>query len=245
VTTSDGVRLFAAVLDGPAAAPFTVVLLHGFLNSSRSPRIHDFARMLALRANVVVPDLRGHGESGGASTIGLREPLDVQAAVGLAEDRWPAVPVVTVGTSLGAAAALLHAGTIGGVAGVVAVSAPAYWDADGRPGARRLASFVGGRSGRAVAAALLRTRIAAGGERVQDVDGVVAAIAPAFTIVVHDPDDQYFGPEHAQRLYDSAREPRALWWEHGLGHGSDLLTPEMATRVLTELTARLAPAPSR
>ena len=39
VTTVDGLRISAARLEGPADAPFTVVLVHGFLNSSRSPRV--------------------------------------------------------------------------------------------------------------------------------------------------------------------------------------------------------------
>ena len=38
--TIDGVPISAARLAGPADAPCTIVLVHGFLNSSRSPVVH-------------------------------------------------------------------------------------------------------------------------------------------------------------------------------------------------------------
>ena len=236
---ADGVRLFAAVLPGPDDAPLTVVLLHGFLNSSRSPKVHAFARALATRVHVVVPDLRGHGASAGHTTFGLREPLDVAAAVRLARARWSA-PVVTVGTSLGGFVALLHAGTHDGVDGVVAVSAPGYWLRADREGSKRLVRLIRARAGRALAAALLRTRIGIVGDEQAEIDRAVASIAPAFTLLVHDRDDTYFGPEHAEHLYETASDPKEIWWVDG-GHGSDLLTPEFAERLLTHLV----PTPSR
>lgn len=98
LVTDDGVRLSGARLTGPSDAPGTVVLVHGFSQSSRVPRIHAFAHLLAARMHVIVPDLRGHGASGGLSSMGPREPLDVKAAVEAAD---PALPVVTVGISLG------------------------------------------------------------------------------------------------------------------------------------------------
>jgi fermentation-respiration switch protein FrsA (DUF1100 family) len=65
-----------------------------------------------------------------------------------------------------------------------------------------------------------------------------AAIAPAFTIVVHDPDEDYFGEEHAHAIYDAAREPKELWLLPGAGHGSDILTAELADRLLAEVIDR-------
>src|SRR5205085_7198321 len=111
--TADGVPISAARLEGPEDAPAVVVLVHGFLNSSRSPVVHGFARMLASRVHVIAPDLRGHGRSGGRVTLGALEPLDVAAVVHEAHRAWPDLPVVTVGTSLGGVAVLRHAGIIG------------------------------------------------------------------------------------------------------------------------------------
>lgn len=238
LVAEDGVRLAGARLAGPPGAAATVVLAHGFAHSSRTPRIHAFAHLLARRAHVVVPDLRGHGRSEGVCTLGIDEPLDVAAAVAAAD---PGLPVVTVGVSLGGAAVLLHGGTRGGVAGVVAVSPPAWsgeWDT---PGTRRIARYAGSAAGRQVLARLLHTRIAARCEAVPDSRDVVAAIAPAFTLVVSDPADHYFGEEHARALYDWAGEPKDLWLLPGSGHGTDLLTRALADRLLAELDARLSP----
>lgn len=236
LTTADGTHLNAWLLPGPPDTLCTFVLVHGFLNSSRSPGVHRFAHLLARRANVIVPDMRGHGRSGGLCSMGRYEPLDVAAAVAAA----PAgVPVVTVGTSLGGAAVLLHAGEHGGVAGVVGISAPAWGELD-RVGTHRVRKLVSGRAGRFVLAAALRTRVGPDCIFLPDAGALVARIAPAFTVVVHDPQDWYFGPRHAASIHEWAKEPKALWWYPGGGHGGDLLTAELADRILAETSARLA-----
>ena len=237
MTTADGVPISAARLRGPADAAAVVVLVHGFLNSSRSPVVHNFARLLAAGGvHVVAPDLRGHGRSGGRVTLGALEPLDVAAAVDFAHASWPELPVVTVGASLGGIAVLRHAGLIGGVAGAVSISAPAYYDPATRNGARRLTRFIESRAGRQVAARLLRTRVGVL-PPVDDMASAVAAIAPAFTVIVHDPDEEYFGEEHARAIYDAARDPKELWLLPGGGHGGDLLTADLAARVLAAVAS--------
>ncbi len=239
LVTEDGVRLAGARLAGPPDAVATVVLAHGFAHSSRTPRIHAFAHLLARRAHVIVPDMRGHGRSEGSCTLGILEPLDVAAAVAVAD---PAVPVVTLGVSLGGAAVLLHAGTRGGVAGVVAVSAPAWSGEWTTPGTKRVQRWTCTPAGRLVLARVLQTRIAHQFPPVPDSRDLVAAIAPAFTIVVSDPADHYFDEEHAHALHDWAGEPKDLWLLPGSGHGTDLLTPAFAERLLAELDDRLSPA---
>jgi pimeloyl-ACP methyl ester carboxylesterase len=236
--TEDGVRLSGARLQGPPDAAGTVVLVHGFAHSSRTPRIHAFAHRLASRMHVVVPDLRGHGASAGVSTLGSKEPLDVAAAVAAA---LPGLPVVTVGISMGGAAVLLHAGTRGGVAGVVAVSSPAWSQAWDTPSTLRVRRAVSTRAGREFMARVLHTRVAPRCEAVPDSRDVVAGIAPAFTLVVHDPDDHYFDGEHAAALYAWAKEPKDVWLLPAAGHGTDLLTPDFAARLVAELEARLRP----
>jgi pimeloyl-ACP methyl ester carboxylesterase len=238
--TADGVRLGGARLVGPPDATATVVLVHGFVHSSRTPRIHAFAHMLAKQVHVVVPDLRGHGGSDGRCTLGVDEPLDVAAAVAVAP---PGLPVVTVGVSLGGAAVLLHAGTYGGVAGVVAISSPAWWGAWDTPSTDRIRRYVTSRAGRHFLAGVLRTRIADSCAGVPDARDTVAGIAPAFTVIVHDPADHYFGEEHARALYEWAREPKSLWLLPGAGHGTDLLTPALAARLLGEVTERVSSDP--
>jgi pimeloyl-ACP methyl ester carboxylesterase len=236
LTTDDGVRLAAARLPGPPDAVATVVLVHGFSQSSRMPRIHAFAHALTRRVHVIVPDLRGHGASGGVSSMGPKEPLDVKAAVEAAD---PGLPVVTVGISLGGAAVLLHAGTHRGVAGVVAISAPAWWGAWDTPATKRIQRYAMTPSGRRFLALFLRTRIAEVCEGVPHAEEQAGAIAPAFTLVVADPADHYFAEIHPQTLYAWANEPKDLWLLPGTGHGTDLLSPAFTHRLLAELDRRL------
>ncbi len=244
LVTEDGVQLTGARLIGPPDAVATIVLAHGFVHSSRTPRIHAFAHLLARRAHVIVPDLRGHGGSGGVCTLGAEEPLDVAAAVAAAD---PFLPVVTVGISLGAAAVLLHAGARDQAdrrfAGVVAISPPAWsgvWDT---PGTKRVARWACSPGGRKVLARVLQTRIASTFPAVPDSRDLVAAIAPAFTLIVADPADHYFGEEHSRALYEWARPPKDLWLLPGSGHGTDLLSRGLADRLLRELDERLSPPP--
>lgn len=236
LVTADGVRLNCARLAGPSDAPATLVLVHGFANSASTPRIHAFAHLLARHLHVLVPDLRGHGRSMGRCTLGVDEPLDVAAAVEAAQ---PDLPVVTLGLSLGGAAVLLHAGTFGGVAGVVAVSSPAWWGAWDTKSTDRVRRYVSTRAGRLFLARVLRTRVAEDCDGVPDSRDVVAAIAPAFTLVVHDPRDHYFDEEHARAIHEWANEPKDLWLIADAGHGTDLLTPDLADRLQTELERRL------
>jgi hypothetical protein len=77
-----------------------------------------------------------------------------------------------------------------------------------------------------------------------DASSTVASIAPAFTVIVHDPDDWYFAGDHARLLHEWARPPKALWWYPGGGHGTDLLTPALAARVLAEIHYRVREAES-
>jgi hypothetical protein len=94
-------------------------------------------------------------------------------------------------------------------------------------------------AGRFVLSGLTRTRVGSWEGRAHPVD-VVGRIAPTATILVHDPEDWYFDGSHARRLYAAAREPKELWWRPGGGHGSDLLTSELAEELLDRLAA-LAP----
>ena len=128
--SADGVALHAVRLAGPVGCKVTVVLVHGFGHWHRHPKIHEFANKLAESANVLVLDLRGHGFSGGTSTLGALEWLDVKAAV----EQVPAGhKIVLMGASMGAAAVVLYAGMAARGDGgrradaVVAVSGPAWW----------------------------------------------------------------------------------------------------------------------
>ncbi|MER5551262.1 alpha/beta hydrolase [Streptomyces sp. NPDC002793] len=115
--TGDGVRIEAvytpctAGSEGPGSrAPegVAVVLAHGFTGAVDRPALLRAAAVFAQRAAVVTFSFRGHGRSGGRSTVGDREVLDLAAAVAWARSLGHR-RVVTVGFSMGGSVVLRHA----------------------------------------------------------------------------------------------------------------------------------------
>jgi pimeloyl-ACP methyl ester carboxylesterase len=217
----------------PPAGDLAVVLAHGFTGSWRHPRVARVARRLASGAGVVGLDLRGHGASGGVSTVGDREVLDVEAAVAWAR-RLGYARVATVGFSMGGSVVVRHAALHGGVAAVVSVSAPSRWYYRGTPAMRRMHWVVETAPGRVVARRLLGTRIAGPGwdPRPEPPTSCAPRIAPTPMLVVHGDRDAFFPLEHAYALAEAAGPTSTLWVERGFGHAEGDCAPALAGRIL-------------
>jgi alpha-beta hydrolase superfamily lysophospholipase len=233
--TRDGVELVADHLagpDGPDAGP-AVLLLHGFGAHRRKPAYVRLAERLTDEVAVLAPDLRGHGASGGRSSLGDREVHDVRACAAWLRRRghpW----VAGVGASMGATALLRAAGSSppGLFDAVCAISAPAEFITDGIPAVRALARMMSSTPWRLLVELGLRVRVAhAWGEPVPSLR-LVERIAPTPLLVVHGHDDAWFAPDHADRLYGRAREPKVLWSEPpGFGHAEDGFTDAFVDRL--------------
>ncbi len=226
--TADGVRIRAIHLprvgdtaDGRERVPrdLAYVVGHGFTGSLDRPNLRAVLGTLAQHGGVVGLDFRGHGRSGGVSTVGDREIADLDAAA-----RWARTlgyaRVATIGFSMGGAVVLRHAGLLGGVDAVVSVSAPAWWHYRGTVPMRRLHWLIETGSGRAVSRMWRRTRIDRGGwpELPVPPDEAAAAISPIPLLVVHGEADPFFPVAHAEALVAAAGEPKALWVRPGFGH---------------------------
>jgi alpha-beta hydrolase superfamily lysophospholipase len=86
------------------------------------------AEALAHLGTAYVLDFRGHGASGGRTTLGDLEALDVRAVVSLARRECGASAcVVSVGSSMGGIAVLRDAAEFASADAVVSISAPAVW----------------------------------------------------------------------------------------------------------------------
>lgn len=94
----DQIRLVADCYSG--ATDRVCLLLHGFWRGRAHPQIIRIAKELALSGRtVIVPDLRGHGDSGGRFTFNRLEWNDLRP-LALPED------LVVVGLSMGGAIAI-------------------------------------------------------------------------------------------------------------------------------------------
>lgn len=242
--TADGVRLAASHVPHPGSDT-AVVVVHGFSGHHRKPWQARVARGLARHAGVVAFDSRGHGDSGGVSTLGELEVLDVEAAVQWARDLGYA-HVVTCGWSMGGSSVIRHAALAGGVDAVISVSATSRWRVrDTRP-MRRLHWIVERRLGRAVGRHLLKTRLAThwSDEPESPLD-VVGRIAPVPLLIVHGDRDSYFTLEHPNALYAAANEPKELWLVPGFAHAESGATPELLDRIGRHLPALLGRVPAQ
>ncbi|WP_439948392.1 alpha/beta hydrolase [Streptomyces sp. BBFR109] len=101
---------------GTSDVDHVFVIAHGFTGDLDRPHVRRAARAFARHGAVVTFSFRGHGASGGRSTVGDREVLDLAAAVAWARGFGHA-RVTTVGFSMGGSVVLRHAALYGGPGG--------------------------------------------------------------------------------------------------------------------------------
>ena len=228
--TDDGVPIETVHLAGDRSLGF--VIAHGFTLNWRWPHVWRVANHLNLHGGVVAFDFRGHGRSGGATTLGDKEINDLDVAVRHMRDLGYE-QVVTVGFSMGASIVLRHAGLIGGVDAAVSVSGPGRWYYRGTPSMRRVHWAVENRFGRILARYIMKTRISRGRWDPVPLPPAEAAarIAPIPLLIVHGDRDEYFPADHAEQIFEAANEPKELWIVPGLGHAESAASAALLDRI--------------
>ncbi|GAA2387249.1 alpha/beta fold hydrolase [Streptomyces glaucosporus] len=147
--------------EGPVPGGLAIVVAHGFTGSLERPAVRRTARAFSRYAGVVTFSFRGHGRSGGRSTVGDKEVLDLAAAVRWARSLGHSA-VATVGFSMGGSVVLRHAALYRPGTGA---DGRTEAGADGRAEGVRPAGAAGG--------------TAHGGRTGAHADAVVAVSAPA------------------------------------------------------------------
>ncbi|MGW2471487.1 alpha/beta fold hydrolase [Streptomyces sp. NPDC001665] len=245
---------------GDGGGETAIVVAHGFTGSADRPAVRRAVRAFSRYAAVVTFSFRGHGRSGGFSTVGDREVLDLAAAVAWARSLGHR-RVVTVGFSMGGSVVLRHGalyaspgvadgdggadrdvaergGRTGACKGayadaVVSVSAPARWYYRGTAPMRRLHWMVTRPAGRLVGRYGFRTRIHREAWDPVPLSPVAAAalIAPAPLLIVHGDRDPYFPVDHPRMLAAAAGDAAELWLERGMGHAENAADETLLTRI--------------
>lgn len=213
-----------------------IVVVHGFTGSWRRPEVRAVVTGLTPTAGVVSFDLRGHGTSGGCSTVGDVEWRDLDAVVTRARELGYR-RVVTLGWSLGAAVVLRQAALAGpggptAPDGVMAVSGPSRWNYRGTPAMRTLHRGIGTRAGRWVLSRFYGTRVCPdgwGGVWPIPPDLAAVRLRGRPVLVVHGEDDHYFPLDHARWLAAAAR--CELWEVPRMRHAEGAATPELIERL--------------
>jgi pimeloyl-ACP methyl ester carboxylesterase len=226
VSTDDGVDI-ATHVDGPADAPVALVIAHGFSMTSTDRRLVAVATLLAEAGRAVYTfDFRGHGRSGGTSTLGDLETRDLDAVVRLARERGHE-RVVVIGGSMGGFVALRHAAVGRDVDAVIAISTPAVWGTATRLRARALVAAVNNRAGRRILSAR-GTRV---GKPVRVPPSSPAELAPLITIpvaIVQGDADPYVSADDAVTMHERLGGYRRLVLLPGFGHAEVAYSPDFA-----------------
>lgn len=238
--TADGVSINSVYEPGPvvydSSAPpsrdLAFVVAHGFTGDVDRPHVRRVAAALTRHAAVVTFSFRGHGASGGRSTVGDREVLDLDAAVAWARELGH-TRVATVGFSMGGSVVLRHAALHRGVDAVVSVSSPARWYYRGTAPMRRVHWLVTRPEGRLVGRWGLRTRIHHRDWNPVPLSPTEAAgrIAPTPLLIVHGDRDGYFPLDHPRMLAKAAGDHAELWLEPGMGHAENAAADELLARI--------------
>jgi pimeloyl-ACP methyl ester carboxylesterase len=230
LVTQDGVPIDTVHM--PGSGELAIVMAHGFTLSWQRPPVWRVAQRFRQRAGVITFDFRGHGRSGGMSTLGDLEIYDMDVAVRFARSLGYE-RVAAVGFSMGSSVVLRHAALLGGVDSVVSVSGPGRWYYRGTLPMRRLHWAVERRLGRVVTRRFLNTRIEPNGWDPVPMPPAEAAamISPIPLLIVHGDADHYFPVEHPHQLFEAARDPRELWIIPGMGHAESGSPDEVADRI--------------
>jgi pimeloyl-ACP methyl ester carboxylesterase len=230
LVTEDGVPIDAVHVPGDSRLAFVVA--HGFTLRWSQEASWQVTRRLNRLGGVVAFDFRGHGRSGGVSTLGDKEIEDIDVAIRYARELGYE-RIVTVGFSMGASIVLRHAGLVGGEDAVVSVSGPGRWYYRGTLAMRKVHWAVERPVGRLIARAVLHTRISNGRWDPVPVPPADAAarIAPTPLLIVHGDKDEYFPVDHAEQLFEAAHQPKELWIVPGFAHAETAAPATLIDRI--------------
>jgi fermentation-respiration switch protein FrsA (DUF1100 family) len=195
--------------------------------------------------NVLLLDVRGHGESEGRhSSVGYLERLDMLASVDWLAERQGPAPIGVLGVSMGGAAAIHAAAEDQRISAVVSDSSfarlrgPVFEAICARGYPRRVAGVL------AWSVCNVAPWLGAPhGRRWRDPLDVVDRLAPRPLLLIHGQADDFIGIQHAHTLFARAAEPKELWIVPEVGHGraAEIDPSAYAQRVRT-FFARSLPA---
>lgn len=214
--TSDGVLLRGWWV--PSDGTRTVAILaHGYL-MNRS-ELAPLAVWLNQRGiSCLLPDLRAHGKSGGrTSTFGALENRDIGAAIAFVRAREPQAKVVLIGSSMGAVACAMAAGS-----GQAVVDALVLDCAYSRLWVATLGwwRFLGGRILQALMSPTLIVGPLVTGINPfrMDVASALKNAGPIPALFLHGGADTLAPPVEAKRNLEACQGPAKIVWLDGQGH---------------------------
>jgi fermentation-respiration switch protein FrsA (DUF1100 family) len=216
ITTADGLRLAGWSI--PSQNRALVIAQHGY-KADRGEMLNEAAMLHRHGYGVLIPAMRAHDLSDGSViSFGAKEVDDLRRWVAFAS----ALPDVDanrigiLGNSLGGTIAIQMAARTPEVRAVVANAAFSSLSDTLETSIR----FFTGLPPFPFAPLIAFWAERATGIRVSDVDATraIADISPRPVLLMQGGADEVISTASGQRLYDAAREPRALWFDPQVGH---------------------------
>ncbi len=253
VLTTDDVQLAGVYL--PRESELAFVVAHGMTNDTGRESSRLALDAFAEHGAVVGFDFRGHGRSGGRSTVGRDEVRDLDAAIAFARAQGHR-RVAVIGFSMGGAVALRHAGLVGQGSTevaeqpdvVISISAPSRWFLRDSDSMRRVQWLLEHPLG-AIIAPRLGIRLGRPWTTVPTTPlELVSSISPTPLLIVHGTADHYFDPQQARDLHLAAPGSE-LWLIDSMAHAESGISRATIDRVadwaaakITTRTAAIGPA---
>ena len=226
----DGLRLWAAAVPGREGCHRWAVCIHGYHDTYESmgaiaKHYHE------LGWNVLLPDQRGHGRSGGDYVgWGYDERLDVLSWVNWIVRKDPEAEIVLHGVSMGGATVLMATGGVLPRQVKAAVSDCSYTsiEAEIRYLLKNTKTELPIRLPSSVLFSRLRkTTLRRTGfdlRLASPVEAVARSKTP--TLFIHGVDDDFVPSSMMGALYQAARCPKSFLWIPGAGHAASVGTDE-------------------
>jgi pimeloyl-ACP methyl ester carboxylesterase len=226
VTTTDDIQIRGVTL-GASVDPVTgptdplVIFCHGLLSSKNHVPVQRFVTELSGFFDVMVFDFRGHGRSGGVTSMDAGEVEDLRSVVTHAKSLGYR-KVIGIGASMGGAIAIRYQAEHPDLSGVATIGAFAAVEDMRRPISRlSLKLLDSSAAARAAARLVTGTRVGGGRHMSDPIDAVRDLGVPL--LLVHGGWDPLVAPLNARLLYDQAAEPKTIVVLPRRGHVSSLL----------------------
>ncbi len=220
ITASDEVRLQGWFIRPAADKGNAVILLHG-VGDNRQGMLGIAATLLANGYAVLLPDSRGHGESGGFPTYGIKETEDVSRWCDWLIRQEKPRCIYAVGESMGAAIVLCATKQVRFCAVVAESPFASFREA----AYLRVGQFVGAGSwvGRvalrpAVEFAFLYGRLTRGVWLSDSSPELSVTGSPVPVFLIHGLADENIPFNHSEKIFSRNRANIKLWEVPGAGH---------------------------
>lgn len=198
----------------------TVIYVHGWQGDYRQHFFHALA-LADDGWNGVLTDLRGHGQSGGDQiSFGVHEAIELKALIDeVVSDPDFTPPLILMGSSMGAAVALLAASEDDRVDGVVAIAPYADFMAVFPDGLQRMAPRATRRflNPKRVERALVHARERSQADLAEAAPILRATTISAPVLLIHGETDRFVPSEQSQQLAEALPSAELILLED-LGH---------------------------